>query len=142
MAPLTVSKLAERTGISPDTILDDERLGLLPAPVRTPAGYRQYDDAVADRVRLIKGAQRFGLRLREIGELLAVRDRGGCSCGHAEALVRRRIDQIDAEITRLADLREELARLADDCAAPSADLDGSWPSEVQFIDSAKEATAL
>jgi MerR family transcriptional regulator, mercuric resistance operon regulatory protein len=143
MAPLTVSMLAERTGTRPDTIRYYERLGLLPPPARTPAGYRQYDDddAATDRVRFIKGAQRFGLRLREIGELLAVRDRGGCPCGHAEALVRRRIDQIDAEITRLADLRAELTRVANDCAAPSADLDGSWPCEVQFIDATKEATA-
>jgi DNA-binding transcriptional MerR regulator len=141
MAPLTVSMLAERTGTSADTIRYYERLGLLPPPARTPAGYRHYDDAVADRVRFIKGAQRFGLRLREIGELLAVRDRGGCPCGHAGALVRRRIDQIDAEIARLADLREELARLAADCAVPRPDPDGSWPCEVQFIDAAKEATA-
>jgi DNA-binding transcriptional MerR regulator len=141
MALLTVSMLAERTGTSADTIRYYERLGLLPPPVRTAAGYRQYDDEAADRVRFIKGAQRFGLRLQEIGELLAVRDRGACPCGHAEALVRRRIAQIDAEIARLADLREELTRLAVDCAALGPGRGGPWPCEVQFIDAAKEATA-
>jgi MerR family transcriptional regulator, mercuric resistance operon regulatory protein len=137
MAPLTVSMLAERTGTRPDTIRYYERLGLLPPPARTPAGYRQYDDDATDRVRFIKGAQRFGLRLHEIGDLLAVGDRGACPCGHAEALVRQRIAEIDAEITRLADLRAELTRLATDCAAPGPGRDGLWPCEVQFIDAAR-----
>lgn len=134
--------LAERTGVSPDTIRYYERLGLLPPPARTPAGYRQYDEDATDRVRFIRGAQRFGLRLREIGELLAVRDRGACPCGHAGALVRQRIHHIDAAIARLAELREELARLADDCADPGPGPDGSWPCEVMFIDAAREETAL
>jgi DNA-binding transcriptional MerR regulator len=139
MPPLTVSMLAERTGTSADTIRYYERLGLLPPPARTPAGYRHYDDDATDRVRFIKGAQRFGLRLQQIGELLAVRDRGACPCGHAEALVRRRIAEIDVEIAHLADVRAELARLAADCAAPGSGPGGSWPCEVQFIDAAKEA---
>jgi DNA-binding transcriptional MerR regulator len=79
---VTVSTLARQVGVGPDTIRYYERVGLLPTPTRTPAGYRRYDDDIADRVRFIKGAQRLGLRLREIAELLQVRDRGGCPCGH------------------------------------------------------------
>jgi DNA-binding transcriptional MerR regulator len=105
MAALTVSMLAKRTGIPADTIRYYDRAGLLPAPARTPAGYRQYDQATADRLRFIKGAQRLGLRLREIAELLAVRDRGACPCGHTQALLDRRLGELDAEIARLVELR-------------------------------------
>jgi DNA-binding transcriptional MerR regulator len=35
----------------------------------------------------IGGAQRLGLRLAKIRELLAARDTGGCSCGPAETLL-------------------------------------------------------
>jgi DNA-binding transcriptional MerR regulator len=136
MTPLTVSMLAKQTGIHADAVRYYERVGLLPLAARSPAGYRQYDQATADRLHFIKGAQRFGLRLREIAELLAVRDRGACPCGHAEALVRRRIAEIDTEIARLAGLREELTRLTVDFAASRSDLDGSWPCEVQFIHAA------
>jgi MerR family transcriptional regulator, mercuric resistance operon regulatory protein len=52
-------------GLTPATIRYYERLGLLPTPERTSSGYRQYDEDVADRLRFIKGAQRFGLRLDE-----------------------------------------------------------------------------
>ena len=102
MPQLTVSKLGGRVGVSPGTIRYYERSGLLPAADRTPAGYRLYDEQVAERLRFIKGAQRVGLRLREIRELLEVLDGGLCPCGHAEALVRGRIAEIKGEIARPA----------------------------------------
>src|SRR4029453_262512 len=55
-----------------------ERVGLLPPPARSAAGYRLYDQDAVARLRLIKGAQGAGLRLREIGELLQVADQGLC----------------------------------------------------------------
>lgn len=135
MSRLTVSMLAKQTGIPPDTIRYYDRIGLLPPAARTAAGYRHYDPTAAQRLRFIKGAQRFGLRLREIAELLAVRDRGACPCGHAEALVCRRLAEIDAEIARLAEVRGELARLGAACAADVCpNPAGVWPCEVQFID--------
>jgi DNA-binding transcriptional MerR regulator len=141
MASLTVSTLAKHVGVRPDTIRYYERAGLLPPPARSPAGYRQYDAATIDRLHFIRGAQRLGLRLREIADLLAVRDRGACPCGHAEALVRQRITELDAEIARLVEVRGELTRLAADCAAAACP-DGGWPCEAQFIHAAttKEVT--
>jgi DNA-binding transcriptional MerR regulator len=79
---LTISKLATEVGLTADTIRYYEKAGLLPAPARTSAGYRLYGDDAADRLRFIKGAQRIGLRLREIKELLDIGDRGLCPCGH------------------------------------------------------------
>ena len=140
MAALTVSMLAKRVGVRPGTLRYYERAGLLSAPARTQAGYRSYDEDVVDRVRFIKGAQRLGLRLREIGELLAVRDRGGCPCGHTRALVERRIAELDAELVRLTGLRQELSRLAADCAAGPRE-DGVWPCEAEFVQAGKEVTA-
>ena len=135
---VTVSTLARQVGVGPDTIRYYERVGLLPTPTRTPAGYRRYDDDIADRVRFIKGAQRLGLRLREIAELLQVRDRGGCPCGHTQALVEWRVAELDAELVRLAGLRADLARLAAGCAAgPRAD--GVWPCEAEFVHAGTQA---
>jgi DNA-binding transcriptional MerR regulator len=101
---LTVSALADQAGLSADTIRYYERVGLLP-------GYRLYDEAAVGRLRLIKGAQRAGLRLREIGELLQVADRGQCPCGHTETLLRERLAEVRAELTRLRALETELTRL-------------------------------
>jgi DNA-binding transcriptional MerR regulator len=83
---LTVRGLATAVGITPDAVRFYERSGLLLAPERTPAGYRSYTSNAIDRLRFIQGAQRLGLRLREIRDLLAVRDTGTCPCEPAEVL--------------------------------------------------------
>jgi DNA-binding transcriptional MerR regulator len=108
---LTISALADQVGLSADTVRYYERVGLLPEPARSAAGYRLYDEAAVGRLRLIKGAQRAGLRLREIGELLQVADRGQCPCGHTETLLRERLGEVRAELARLRALETELSRL-------------------------------
>jgi DNA-binding transcriptional MerR regulator len=113
MPGLRVAELAEAAGVRPDTVRYYERVGLLAAPPRTPAGYRLYPAEAVDRLRFIQGCQRFGLRLREIGELLAVRDTGVCPCEPAEELLHRHIAELDAELARLAAMRAELTRTLD-----------------------------
>ena len=125
---LRVGELAEATGVAPDTIRYYERAGLLPPPARTPSGYRAYDSGAVDRLRFIQGAQRLGLRLRDIADLLAVRDTGVCPCEPAEQLLRRRLAELDDEMARLAALRTEMTTMIGalptrQCPPPSP---GTW----------------
>jgi DNA-binding transcriptional MerR regulator len=106
-----VAELARAVGVGPDTIRYYEKVGLLPQPKRTPAGYREYDDSAVDRLRFIQGAQRLGLRLADIRDLLAIRDTGDCPCEPAEALLSRRLVEVDAEIARLSSLRADMAAM-------------------------------
>ncbi|MGY1736329.1 heavy metal-responsive transcriptional regulator [Geodermatophilus sp. SYSU D00684] len=115
---LRVAELASAAGVPTDTVRYYERVGLLPEPERTAAGYRSYDAGAVDRLHFIRGAQRLGLRLSDIRDLLAVRDTGTCPCEPAEQLLRRRLDEVDAEIARLVALRAEMQAMAD--ALPSA----------------------
>jgi DNA-binding transcriptional MerR regulator len=84
--------------------------GSAASPNQDAAGYRQYGAEAIERLRFVKGAQRVGLRLREIGELLAICDQGLCPCGHSEALLRARMAEIDAQVAELQAVRVELAR--------------------------------
>jgi DNA-binding transcriptional MerR regulator len=111
---LTVSALADRVGLSPDAIRYYERCGLLPPPARSAAGWRLYDEHAVERLRFVKGAQRVGLRLREIRELLEVVDQGQCPCGHTDALLRQRLAEVEAELVRLGALRAKLGQLLAD----------------------------
>ena len=125
---LRITAVASRVGVRPDTIRYYERVGLLPPPDRTAGDHRRYPDAVIDRLRFIRGAQRLGLHLAEIKELLAVRDTGVCACGPAEELLRGHLAEIDAEMIRLGRLRAELATMVDhmpgpDCPDP---VPGTW----------------
>ena len=109
--PLTVTGLARRAGVAPDTVRYYERRGLLPPAVRGANGYRHYDESAVDRLLFIKGAKGLGLRLRDIAELLPVRDRGVCPCEPAESLLARRMAEVDAELARLTALRTQLATM-------------------------------
>jgi DNA-binding transcriptional MerR regulator len=125
---MRVAEVAAAAGVAPDTVRYYERSGLLAAPPRTASGYRVFPPEVVDRLRFIQGCQRLGLRLKEIGELLSVRDTGECPCEPAEALLRRRIAEIDAEAARLTALRADLVRMVDAVAdGPCQDpLPGTW----------------
>ena len=107
--PLTVGQLAARAGVRTDTIRYYERSGLLPEPNRTDGDHRRYGAADLDRMLFIRGAQRLGLRLAEIRELLVVRETGRCPCGPAETLLREHIGELNREIARLTALRAELS---------------------------------
>jgi len=126
---LTVSGLAHRVGVRPDTIRYYERIGLLPAAARTSGDHRRWPEAIVDRLRFIQGCQRLGLSLDEIRDLLAVRDTGACPCEPAAPLLARHIADIDAEMTHLAALRTELANMLD-CVGPNCPdpAPGTWRS--------------
>lgn len=125
---LRVGELATSVGITSDAVRFYEKSGLLPLPPRSPAGYRLYPPSAVDRVRFIQGCQRLGLRLSAIADLLAVRDTGECPCEPAEALLRRRIGELDQEIARLHALRTDLVTMADrlpDANCPDP-IPGTW----------------
>lgn len=128
--PLTVGQLAARAGVRADTIRYYERAGLLPEPSRTDGDHRRYGPADLDRMLFIRGAQRLGLRLAEIRELLMVRDTGVCPCGPAETLLSEHMGEIDREIARLARLRADLARMVAGLSGPSGrcpdPVPGTW----------------
>jgi DNA-binding transcriptional MerR regulator len=128
MEPMTVAGLATRVGVKPDTVRYYERIGLLPVPRRTAADHRRYDESAVDLMRFIQGAQRLGLRLADIRQLVELRRTGECPCGPAATLVSRRLAELEDQITQLARLRDELRVIADripadDCPDP---VPGTW----------------
>lgn len=134
-AALTVAGLARIVGCSPDTVRYYERLGLLPEPPRTGAGYRRYDTDAIDRLRFIQGTQRLGLRLSDIAELLRVRDSGTCPCSDAVAPLRKRMDEVRSDIERLSALLDDLEHMvtqlpSQECPNPEP---GVWKPPVASI---------
>lgn len=136
MQQLTVSRLAELVGTSPDTLRYYERIGLLPEPPRNASGYRLYGPDAVTRMRFIKGAQHLGLSLEEIGELVAIRERGLCPCGHTRRLLEDKLVQVEAEMTALSDLRGEIRRMLDE-ELPAEAGDGCGTAFVELRRSGK-----
>lgn len=68
---LTVSEVAEQSGVAPSAIRFYEKHGLV-ASVRTSGNQRRFGADAACRVKVARVAQRVGLTVAEIAELLAM----------------------------------------------------------------------
>ncbi|HYX43936.1 MAG TPA: heavy metal-responsive transcriptional regulator [Acidimicrobiales bacterium] len=132
MGQMTVSKLADQVGTSPDTLRYYERIGLLAEPDRSASGYRLYGDDAVERVRFIKRAQRFGLRLDEIGELLDIRQRGLCPCGRTRRLLEAKVAELDEEMATLARLRDDISRMIVELPVQEGDGSGCGSDLIQL----------
>ncbi|GAB3458221.1 MerR family transcriptional regulator [Actinophytocola sediminis] len=103
---LTISQLAAYAGVTVRAVRHYHQIGLLPEPARDQSGYRSYDAAAVVRLIRIRTLADGGVPLARVQELL--------DAGQEEfAAGVQEIDKhLRAEIRRLRDTRERLARLA------------------------------
>jgi MerR family mercuric resistance operon transcriptional regulator len=115
MRPLSIGQLARRAGVGVETVWFYERQGLLEEPARLEFGYRQYPEQAIARLRFIKRAKELGFTLREIGELLALRQDPGTDTADVKRQAEAKIADIDSRIRDLQRTRQALIKLADAC---------------------------
>ena len=123
---MLIGELAADAGVPAKTIRFYEQAGLMPAPPRTPAGYRDYPPSALDRLAFIRHAQVAGFTLAEIRSVLAIRDSGNPPCRHVATLIGQHLAQVErriTELTRTHDVLIDLQRRAAainpaDCAEP------------------------
>jgi MerR family transcriptional regulator, copper efflux regulator len=108
---MLIGDLGAAAGESAKTIRFYEESGLLPAPPRTPGGYRDYPAIAVGQLAFIRQAQAAGLTLAEIGSILRIRDGGQAPCQHVTALIDQHLAQIDHRIAELSRTRDALAEL-------------------------------
>lgn len=109
---MRIGEVGEAVGVSTKALRFYESIGLLPEPVRTSSGYRDYPPEVIERVQFIRDAQATGLTLAEVTSVLELKDAGHRSCEHTLALVQRHLVEIDERIRALRETRVRLADLA------------------------------
>ena len=63
---MTIKEVAEKTGVSTDTLRYYERIGLLPAVPRKPNGIRDYDEFFIHLVSFIQDLKSVGFSLEAI----------------------------------------------------------------------------
>lgn len=120
-----IGELAGRLGLNPQTIRYYESIGILPEPERTPSGYRTYGEGDVERLTFVRTAQRLGLTLAEIGEVLAFRDRGEPPCPYVRGVLDDQVKELDRRIAEMEHLRRQLVRLQRQARRTSID-DGSY----------------
>lgn len=101
---MRIPELARRAGMAPRTVRYYADRGLLPAPKRSGAGYREFGEEALRRLRFIRRAQALGMTLHEVGALVRAVERQ--SCGQASRLVSSRLtEQLRTVEQRVAELQ-------------------------------------
>jgi DNA-binding transcriptional MerR regulator len=113
--PLSIGRLAARTGVKIPTIRYYEAEGLMPPAPRTDAGRRTYGEPDVERLSFLRHARALGFDLDAIRELLALSDQPNQPCAEVDRLARQHRDRIVEHIERLTRLRMELDRMIEAC---------------------------
>lgn len=104
-----IGELSRRSGLSRDTIRYYEALDVLPEAPRSESGYRLYGADDVERLKFVGQAQRLGLTLEEIAEILDVVDAGEEPCGQVRQRLEARLRETRARIEELRDLERRLS---------------------------------
>ena len=106
---MRAGELAKAAGVSTDTLRHYERKGVLPAPRRSPNGYREYEPESLERVLLVRRALAVGFTLDELARILRARDRGVAPCREVRALAADKLSLVEERLRELTSLRKELS---------------------------------
>ncbi|MFE6174333.1 heavy metal-responsive transcriptional regulator [Streptomyces sp. NPDC056464] len=113
---MRIGELAAANDLTPKTLRFYEQAGLLPAPPRTPGGYRDYPPQTGTRLAFIRDARSAGLTLAEIRSVLALRDSGEAPCAHVTDLIQQHLTDIERRMAELRKTRTALRGLAERAA--------------------------
>jgi DNA-binding transcriptional MerR regulator len=115
MTLLTIGKLAELTGITPDTLRYYEKMKLITAQSRSAAGYRQYDSDSVRVVRFIRGAKALNFTLEEIRKLLTLDSSDQSTCAEILKHTECKIAEAELKILELNEIKNVLKGLVKAC---------------------------
>ena len=107
---MRIGELAQRVGVSTDTLRFYERSGFLPRPERRRNTYREYVDSDVEHIRLLVDLRRLEIPLEDAARIASWCHSGHCGDTTAELpilIARQRADIAE----RLRGLRELDARL-------------------------------
>ena len=111
-----IGEVAERAGITVDTLRYYEKLGVLPRARRTSGGLRQYGEDVLKQVRFIREAQALGLTLSDVRQLVGDQGRVGRDrCRKVRDLLSARLEDVDTKLAQLRSFRQTLQAHLDAC---------------------------
>jgi Hg(II)-responsive transcriptional regulator len=113
---LTIGQVSKRTGVGVETLRYYEREGLVEEPARGhSSGYRQYPEAVVQRIHFIKRAQRLGFSLKEIAELFALRVDPTTPAHEVKQRTIAKLAEIECKIEELLRMKRALEHITHLC---------------------------
>lgn len=110
-----MGEVSRSLGINPQTLYFYERIGLIPPPQRTKAGYRLFSQLDVDRLAFITRAKSLGLSLDDIKEILSLKEGKLLTCKAVYERLSKKVQEIEENIYQLRSLHNELVPLVEQC---------------------------
>ena len=112
---MKIGEIAKQAGVSVDTVRFYERVGVLPPAPRTDSGYRDYEPATVERIRLVRRLQAIGFTLADAIDALAAHDAGNATCESERWRLQVVLDRVDAKLAELNTLRTRIVQAQEAC---------------------------
>lgn len=112
---MKIGEAARRTRLTVEAIRFYEKQGLIEEPPRSPSGYRQYPEGVVARLDFIQRSKELGFSLREVEELLALRDSPDARSSDVKERAEAKIRDIERKLRDLREMKEALSKLTRSC---------------------------
>lgn len=113
---MRIGELARRADCPVETVRYYEKAGLLAAPRRSGANYRDYGAAHLERLAFIRRCRALDMSLPEIRALIEAIENPGADCAPVDALLDEHIEHVAARIADLSALKRELDAVRAHCA--------------------------
>ncbi len=107
--------IARLCNVNKETLRYYERIGLIPEPIRTEAGYRLYPEETMNRLIFIKRMQELGFTLSEIDKLLGIVDKDDVRCADMYDFVVQKLEEVRLKIKDLLRIERLLKDLKNRC---------------------------
>jgi Cu(I)-responsive transcriptional regulator len=115
MELMNIGDAAKASGVSAKMIRHYEEVGLLAAPRRTDAGYRQYSDSEVHTLRFICHARDLGFSIHAIGELVGLWQNRKRPSRQVKALAQAHILALDLKAQEILAMKATLEHLVHRC---------------------------
>lgn len=117
----TIGAASRLSGVHVETIRYYEREGLIPAPQRSAAGHRYFDDEAVATLKFIAHCRAARFSIRDIRSLLALRSQTDISCADGRRIGLSHVQALRDAIDSLTRLEEGLTQALENCDPTRSD---------------------
>ena len=112
---MKIGAVARQAGITVETVRFYEKKGLLQPPARNESGYRIYSPESLQHLLFITRSKELGFSLKEIKELLQLREAPDTTCTEIKAQAEKKIIEVERKIQDLEQIKEGLIQVTNSC---------------------------
>ncbi|MBL43021.1 MAG: Cu(I)-responsive transcriptional regulator [Rhodospirillaceae bacterium] len=112
---MNIGKAAKFSGLTVKTVRFYSDIGIIKPYIDTNTGYREFSENDVAKLQFVGKARKFNFSIEECRELLALYENKDRSSKEVKSLTLEKIAEIDAKLSELKSLKDQLNTLATAC---------------------------